>query len=244
VTSPEARTVARGIGALAAIDALSRTPPTEQVHPALQEVIAELCADVGRHLRAVAGLLHRAGELDPEPALVERLLDSARQEIDEEEIGASARRLNQNGTANLKTELREEGPQPRLRRERRKILRAWSLAQRIATSPDTAVLTPANPTLAAEVSSSQWAGGDRKPLTALEVLGLIGCGLAIVVGGYLVIVGIACAVSCASAEALLIALVAGLLIWGGIAGIRRITRSREVPAETTEDDWGADTLPD
>ncbi|MFT4980130.1 MAG: hypothetical protein ACI8S6_006042 [Myxococcota bacterium] len=231
---------AQGMGAMVAINRLSTIPVRDQVHPAMQDLIYDLFTDIGRFIHTLSGMFSEAAQVQPEPAVLARTLEEIRVGLEHDALSDASRTLHRNGLALLKEEFAEEGLQPRLRREARRLRQLTDLAERIALADgDTGVLTPANPALLAEVEAGEeaWSGESitRKKATKWQILGLIGCGLGIAVGGFMIVGGISCAISCGGGETLLIALLGGGIIFGSIFGIRAIQRARKIePSMETE----------
>ncbi len=223
---------ARSAGAMAAIDRLSLLPIRDQVHSSIQALMGELFTNVGEGLLAVEKLFDTITTKapEPDPDALKSLFAGSRKVVLEEDLTEASKALYKNGLAILVEELDQEGFHPRLRREARRIRRLASLSERIAKDGlDTAVLTPADPKLKAEVEAAQQEMGDSakvpKGHTALQVLGLIGCGLGIIVGGYYIVMGIACAISCDAPGALIIAILAAVIMAASIWGIILIQRA-------------------
>ena len=76
----------------------------------------------------------------------------------------------------------------------------------------------------------------RSGITPWEVLGLVGCGLGVLVGGYLVVVGIGYAFACESPGMLLVALLGASVIGGSRVGFVRIRRTVRQRKEAPEKD--------
>jgi hypothetical protein len=245
------RAWARAAGAMVAIEGLARVPIEDQVHPAAQGLLAELVQGLGEGLQALRARLEAVAEAPaPEPQALALVFDGEAAALEEEvSLSEASRRLNRNGLALLRKELAEEGLPARARREARRLRRLEELSARIAEAgADSEVLTPADPALRERVQQGalrwsvvQAAGLDapaRRGPSAVQVLGLIGCGLGVLVGGFLVFFGIGCAVSCDAPGLLLVALLGGLVIAACVTGIvaivRAIRRGPEGPAREEE----------
>lgn len=251
---PASLDFARGVGALAAVDRLSRVPRRDQVHPAMQALIGELMTDVGVLLRGLPSLYDEALIVAPGVGAehLRQLVHGLAHQLAEDDPRANTRHLAEGGFRDLLDEITAVGVAPTLERERRRLVRAWSLAEQMAGT-ETAALTSASPQLTNEVEAGEEEWGTsppRDPWTALQILGLIGCGLGMIVGGYMVIVGVACLASCGGMGGLVIAMLGAALAWASISGIRAIRRrrlglgrGRSVDDDMFEDDFFED-LPD
>lgn len=252
---PEERAWARSAGAMAAIDGLARIPVADQLHPAVQALTGQLFEQVALGLQALRRRFEQvaASPREPSPDELDAAFARQLQALGEEtELSEASRRLHHNGLDALRAELAEEGLRARTAREARRLSRLEAMAERIALAGgSTAVLTPADPRVQGEVARGRgrWAAlssdslpadapGDRPGPTAAQVLGLIGCGLGIVVGGFLVVVGIACGISCDAPGVLLVALLGALVIgacvWG-ILSIKEAVRRRRTTLEPAGD---------
>jgi hypothetical protein len=232
---------ARSTAAMATIERVAQVPIQDQVHTAVQTLIADLVDAVGQGVYAMHGLLEAALESQASSADFDRALAETEVGIEEEvELSDGSRTLNRNTARELRARIAEEGFAAFGQREVRRLRRLIDLAERIASvEGQTGVLAPSSPQTLIDVDLgiARWAtlaSAAPGPASAGHILGLIACGLGVALGGYLLIGSIFCAFACEAPGLLLVALLGAALIvlcvWGIVHLVRR-RRSLREPGE-------------
>jgi hypothetical protein len=226
-------TWARGVGAMQAIEKLSRVKLEHQAHPSAQALLRELFESVGAALRSLRlGLRRTVDAPAPEVGPLDAILEGEERAFDAESgIGEASRRLFRNGLATLRAEIREEGLVVRMRRETRRLERLEDLAERIAAAGTaTAVLAPADPEVrrALERGRARWSAVETPtewPPRHLLILGLVGCGLGILAGGLVAVQVVSCALSCDAPGLLPLVGIGAIVIVLSLYGMYRLAQS-------------------
>jgi len=234
---------AQGASAMAIVEALSKVPVEDQVHPAMQTLADDVLEDIATSSTAMQAAFEEFAEEHEEfdSETLEVLLDRTEADFGALDVGDDSQRMNLNGLRELRKRARKEGLRPQARRVAKKIAKAHMLAKRIAVAEaETGVLSHASPELQQRVAlgSARWrmldaAATRPRPLTATRALGVVLCGLGVLFGGFVFFVGIACAISC-GAGALVFALLGAVLIGACSAGILVLTRRNRLPMEQPE----------
>ncbi len=223
---------ARGAAATTVIEQLSHTPVRLQVHPDVQRVALAAADDVGRALESLREVLDDVAEQaeDPHPDDLAELFERTEIELAAVDVSERSWTLNRNAVREVHGDARRHGLRAVCRRESDRLNKLRDLSARMARAGRTTALESADPALRMEVTESRRHWGDdteKHPYTALQVLGIIGCGLGIVVSGVFVIAGINCAFSCGSPSTVLLAVLGAVVIAACVAGIIAIVRRHQ-----------------
>jgi len=235
----EVVTYARHAAAMACVESLSTLDAADQTHPAMQELIVELITAIGTGCAELLVALNHvaAWEEVPDASVVENQLEASLLALSTAPVGERSWTLNKNGASRQHNRIRRHGIRAEAGRQARRLERMVNLAGRIsAHGGETGVLELADPKLEARVAQGKrkWALQSRPAvIDFLLVLGVVASGLAVLVGGACIFVGIACAIDC-GAEALLIALFGGVVFAAGIWGAKRASHALQNPPEDEE----------
>jgi len=237
-TDPIEQAFARSTAAMAAIERLPRLAVPDQVHPAFQAFAAELLDEVGAGVHALRSLFDAvldAGS-EPDPGSLAPVFEwTGRYLDDEDELSEASRRINRGSLDELQARIEDEGLQGVTRHQARRMRRLADLSERIASAGgQSGVLAPADARVIDEVAEGKrrWSSlvvEDDEPMSAGRVLGVIACGLGVLVGGLVVFLSIGCAVSCDAPGLIAVALLGGVLIGACIYGIVRLVGGAQVP---------------
>ncbi len=224
----------RGTSAMAIIESLSHVPIEDQVHPSVQRLTRQLLDDIALSSHAMRSAMEVVADQPEEPPAegLQTSLDSLQAQLAALDVGEDSKRMNRNGVMELRARIEREGLRSESRRAAKKLAKTQRLATRIHEAErGTGVMTSADPKLRRQVRIGQarWRRieGHHQPggFSAAQTLGLLLCGLGMAFGGFVVIVGIACSISCGS-SGLLFVLYGALIFTPFAVGYRAIVESR------------------